>query len=312
MIAIITTVYNNKELLKRCLCSVAIQSIIDSCKLYLIIDDNNNYEDIKEQFGNLINIHIHYNDSNQGHAINRNIGLKLALQDNMSYIYYLDADDMLFGCNSLQVLYEHAIHNEADITKGLMLRYKTPDDIEIINNVDVWTHATLYKLDFLNKHNIHFGSISASEDLVFNFWCNAYYPHIQDVDNIICIYNYNQNGYNHKDNDAFQYDNMRQQFKNFEYTYQKMKEDPSFTDEQIICLVREWFMKYYIYINQETDLRKLYDMWRALPIFWNLFSHLLDCPIEEYCKLDIQTGILKYSVIEYIKKIKEGYLPFLC
>jgi len=91
-----------------------------------------------------------------------------------------------------------------------------------------------------------------------------------------------------------------------------MKEDPSFTDEQIIHLVREWFMKYYIYINQETDLRKLYDMWRALPIFWNLFSHLLDCPIEEYCKLDIQTGILKYSVIEYIKKIKEGYLPFLC
>lgn len=311
-IAIIITIYNNRDYLTKCLSSIAIQSIVDKCNIYCIIDDGLNYENLFQIYRPIMNIITYTNESNKGHAINRNIGLSLAIKDNMDYIYYLDADDILFGYNSLQILYEHAIYNEADIVRGLMLRYKTLEDIEIINNVNVWTHATLYKLDFLNKHNIHFGSISASEDLVFNFWCNAYYPYIQDIDNIVCVYNYNPNGYNHKNNDAFQYDNMRQQFRNFEYTYQKMKEDSNFTDEQIVRLVREWFMKYYVYINQETDIRKLYDIWRALPIFWNLFSHLLDCPIEEYCKLDIQTGILKYSVTEYIKKIKEGYLPSLC
>lgn len=311
-IAVIITIYHNREYLIKCLSSIAMQSMASQCNVYCIIDDNLNYDDLFELYKPILNIIVHTNLTNQGCAVNRNIGLALASRDDMDYIYYLDADDTFYGYHSLESLCRKAYETDADIIKGLMLHYITPTETEFMTNENIWTHATLYKLNFIKKNCIHFGSISASEDLVFNFWCNACNPKVESIDSVISVYNYNDNGYNHKNNDAYQYDNMRQQFQNFEYTYSRMKSNPAFSDDQIVDLVREWFMRYYIYVNIEQNPHKLYDMWRALPIFWNLFSHLLDCPIDEYCKINIHTGIMKYSVSEYIEKIKEGYLPSLC
>lgn len=184
MIDIIIPAYNANNTIEYTLMSVAMQTIKDKVKIYIIDDCSlNDYNYIVDNFGKELNITLLRLDKNSGTGIARQYGLD---NSNGDYIYFLDADDLFLNPESLENLYNNIIGK--DLVYGYV--YNEELDINNINLGDL--HGKLYRRDFINKYNIRFNNSRFHEDNAFNSLVLLHNPIYKQIDNIILFYSYNK------------------------------------------------------------------------------------------------------------------------
>jgi len=184
MIDIIIPAYNANNTIEYTLMSVAMQTIKDKVKIYIIDDYSlNDYNYIVDNFSKELNITLLRLDKNSGTGIARQYGLD---NSNGDYIYFLDADDLFLNPESLENLYNNIIGK--DLVYGYV--YNEELDINNINLGDL--HGKLYRRDFINKYNIRFNNSRFHEDNAFNSLVLLHNPIYKQIDNIILFYSYNK------------------------------------------------------------------------------------------------------------------------
>ncbi|MBQ6511124.1 glycosyltransferase [Methanobrevibacter sp.] len=214
-VSVIVPVYNNEKFLKKCLDSIANQTLAEI--EVICIDDGssdnsleilNSYKLMDERFRII-------SQKNSGAAIARNNGLKMVRGD---FVAFVDSDDWL-ELNALELLYDNAVSNGAELVlfdsvehhKDNKLKercYMAKDSIKNHNNFTfnyqykrnfvmngylvIW--SKFYKTSFLKNNNITFSNHLIFNDVLFHIKSMlmakkiSYCPHI--------LYNYlrtNQN-----------------------------------------------------------------------------------------------------------------------
>ena len=191
-ISIIIPVYNASEYLNSTLDSVLNQTYKDF-EVICINDKStdNSLEILKEYEEKDTRIKIINNERNLGAALTRNVGIDNAQGE---YIYFLDSDDYIEE-KYLECMVQKIEQENCDIvlnlsivneTNGISTPYKHPsmpqiqesgeylDKITTIHDAPCFIWARMYRKSFLNKNNLRFLDIHATDDVVFNAIVNMY------------------------------------------------------------------------------------------------------------------------------------------
>ncbi len=180
-VSVIVPVYNTKLYLRRCLDSLANQTI-DSIEIVLVNDGSTDnslsiMEEYKEKYPDKFTI---INKENGGQATARNLGIKSCKGQ---YIGFVDSDDCV-DVNMFKTMYEKAINNKCDYvechyhyieegikgnkelqTRGNIRPYLGRKDMFINPQVSPWNK--LYKREVLVDNQIDFPEGLIYEDTAF-------------------------------------------------------------------------------------------------------------------------------------------------
>ena len=187
-ISVIIPVYNTEKYLDRCLKSVCHQTVHDI--EILCINDHSTDSSLKilqKYAADDDRIKIFNLPQNQGASFARNIGIKNATGD---YISFVDSDDFL-ETEFYEKLYTEAVCSNADIVKGAY-KYYYENRIEFQRNEAIKKDKNnfaceycsgIYKTSFLQKHQIMFLPLIDMEDPVFAFTCALKANDVKIIDN---------------------------------------------------------------------------------------------------------------------------------
>ena len=104
-IAIIIPAYNAKEYINNLFETIKYQTIIERCKIILINDGyKDDYNFLYQLYPQLDLIILKTSSPQSGPGIARNIGIQYAIESNISYIVFADADDEFYGSYALYFL----------------------------------------------------------------------------------------------------------------------------------------------------------------------------------------------------------------
>jgi len=179
-ISIIITVFNKEENLKKAINSVLNQTL-DDIELICINDGSTDKSlPILNKYSKKYDFIKVYNQKNQGAAIARNKGMKIAKGE---YIAFLDADDVYINNKSLERLYKIAKSNNANLVSGNIKiinskgELKNTKDSKYYKNDEIispeeysipwFFYKNIYKREFLILNNIYFPDLIRGEDPVF-------------------------------------------------------------------------------------------------------------------------------------------------
>ena len=191
-ISVIIPVFNGSKYINRTLNSVLNQTFKDFEVICINDKSKDNSLEIIGQFASKDKrIKIINNENNIGAALSRNKGIDIAEGE---YIYFLDADDYIDE-KYLECMYKKIESENCDIILNTSIQtendnkiseYRHPSmpdinpDGEYLDNITV-THdapcfiwARMYRKSFLNRYNLRFLDITATDDVVFNGIVNMY------------------------------------------------------------------------------------------------------------------------------------------
>ena len=191
-ISVIIPVYNAGKYISKTLESVLSQTFKDFELLCINDCSTDNSLDILEEFAKKDGrLKIINNEQNLGAALTRNVGIDCAKGE---YIYFLDADDYIDE-NYLEVMLEKIEQENCEIVLNLSVineagaaatTYKHPsmpkinpngeylDNITTIHDAPCFIWARIYRKAFLDKYNLRFLNIHATDDVVFNAIVDMY------------------------------------------------------------------------------------------------------------------------------------------
>ena len=163
MIDIIIPAYNAQSTIKRTLASIAMQSIKDKIKVTIVNDcSKKDYSEIIEIFKSIIKISEIKMDKNSGPGACRQRGIDNTINP---YIMFVDADDLLYDCYSVERLYRAMKNNNYVV--GIMMD-ENKGKYSYWNNHTGCLHAKMYRRKHLEKENIRFNNTRQSEDYSFH------------------------------------------------------------------------------------------------------------------------------------------------
>ncbi len=190
-ISIIVCVYNTEEYLRECMDSIVHQTLKEIEIICVNDGSTDDSLEILEEYAKKDRRVVLIDQKNQGLACSRNNALKIARGE---YVQFVDSDDLIRE-DACEKLYKNARENDLDMlcfsgynfTETPQVRLKNPYwahgaivsslkgkkifNIRILKKkackVPVSSCLTLYRIDFLKKHNIEFPPGLCFEDNVF-------------------------------------------------------------------------------------------------------------------------------------------------
>ena len=167
--SVIIPCYNARETIRATLHSIAMQSIANEIEVIVANDaDGLRYSDIICDFPEL-DIRIVHNEVNKGCAGARNLGIRAAMAD---YITFIDADDCFTNCLALEVMYNRIVAEQADVLVSVFESEGRFDDgivIKSMKNAITWCHGKVYRRQYLLDNNIFFDErLRLNEDCLFH------------------------------------------------------------------------------------------------------------------------------------------------
>ena len=168
-ISVIIPLYNGRNTLKQTLHSIAMQSIINETEIVIVNDfDGIDYSDILAKFDDL-NIKYVTNPRNLGCGGARNTGIREASN---SIICFVDSDDTLSNCLTLEIMYNKIKSEKVDMLTGDFESEMRQDNgiaIKKIEKSPVWCHNKYYRRQFLLDNNLFFNEkLRINEDMEFH------------------------------------------------------------------------------------------------------------------------------------------------
>lgn len=184
-VSIIMPVYNGSEFLKTSIDSILKQTFKDIEIICVDDGSEDNSLEVLNQFAEKYDCIKVLSQENQGSGKARNYGID---ESSGEYIGFIDADDEFVDSDSLELLYNKAIENDADIVSG-NLKKLTRDRVMVENPNCVennyycfdkdciispeeygvpWAfYKNLYKKTFLDEKDIRFRDLIRGQDPVF-------------------------------------------------------------------------------------------------------------------------------------------------
>lgn len=212
-LSIIVPVYNVEQYIRPCFESIFKQGLDENDYEVIIVNDGSTDKSM-EMIADIINLHNNIkviNQENQGLSIARNNGIEKASGE---YIQFVDSDDLLID-NSLPYLLNQVLVSKADLViadfikkndneiikaspsssqKDGKIQEKTGKDL--ILHPLYWGYScvwrTLYRKDFLDKHNIRFIPHICFEDVPFTRLCFVKAQHCLRVNWLLYVYRIRQ------------------------------------------------------------------------------------------------------------------------
>lgn len=196
-ISIIIPVYNVENYLKRCLDSVCNQTLKDI--EIICVDDcspDNSIKILREYAEKDSRVKIINFSENKGVSTARNTAINSAKGD---YIGFIDSDDYI-NLDFYEKLYERAVKNNSDITKGADCELVYPDGTvfhtkqneKIRENKIAFCYqfyTAIYKTVFLRKHHLNFPEdCSNFEDPVFALQASYFANQVDIVEEAVYHY----------------------------------------------------------------------------------------------------------------------------
>ena len=258
MIEIIIPAYNAHKTIKKTLLSILMQVNINEINVYIIDDcSDNGYEEEYEIFKDKMNVKLYRLEKNRGPGYARQYGIKMS---NSKYILFIDSDDCLQNCFSIQKLLEKAIETNCDVVVG---------DISEINNNEIYTytvgfdilHSKLYSRDFIEKNKISFPNMYNSEDLSFNNLVLMSTPYIEYIDDIVYTYIRRENSLT-MDESYYKEKHIKYYVKNLIWTIKKAEDNKYNSNEIAKIIVSSFAYLYYYFYNcfDDKEMKYIYDL----------------------------------------------------
>lgn len=193
MIDIIIPAYNARDVLPRCLASIATQDIINDCCI-TIIDDGSKYryDKIVEKFSNQMNIRIVRLEENLGPGGARQEGLNRATGE---FIVFIDAGNTFANAFSLSYLRGQLLSNPSvpAIFSSFLEELDKPGEFSLHSQDKTWMFGKMYRTKFLKEKDIQFPSFRQNEDHIFNLMVMSLAKMIILSDTITYFWHKNEN-----------------------------------------------------------------------------------------------------------------------
>jgi glycosyltransferase involved in cell wall biosynthesis len=173
-VSILIPVYNQEELIKRCLNSIPARDDIE----VIVIDDCSTDNSFKVIYDNYPMVRLFKNEKNLGVGLTRNRLLEKATGE---YIFFLDSDDYLYTDK-----FEYVLDNILKDQIALIPRSRRNDNITF--------HSGVHRGDFLKRafiNGVWFRDMRTAEDREFKKEVNALPNYKQEKINIV-VYHYNE------------------------------------------------------------------------------------------------------------------------
>ena len=307
-ISAIIPVYNSEKYLKRCIDSLLNQTLKE-IEIILINDGSTDGSQkiIEAYVKKFPLIFKAFSQSNHGQAFSRNLGLKYATGE---FISFIDSDDYL-ELNAYEESYNFSVSNNLDIVcfnffeennniKKVSSYYKFknyPNDIKYVLNETSPVNKIIRK-SLIDNNNIRFTENCIYEDLELIPKLVLYTNKIGFLDK--CLYNYvihenstmRQTSYNPKLNSIyFVIDSLKKSFENTKYT----KELEYIFIEH---LLHGAVLRYLQYPEGESDIEKISNIMKANFPNWykNIYYRKQSIKYKIVCKLAY------YKKINLLKK----------
>lgn len=167
MTTIVMPVYNRPNALREALRSLMAQTCN---KFFVVVVDDNSNEPIKEvvdEFENFLHIKYIKKSANEGPGKARQEGLQWCYDNNIEFVMFMDSDDALFP-NAVQRLVHEIKINSCDmVSSEIRVEDKDGTIHDISSDNKTWLHGKIFRVSFLQKHNLMFGETKTNEDLSF-------------------------------------------------------------------------------------------------------------------------------------------------
>lgn len=166
-IDIIIPAYKAHEVLQRALGSIITQSVVDSIKVTIVNDsDENDYHEFVEAFKDFVTIEEIKLNVNGGPGVARQYGID---HTTCPYFTCIDADDSLASPFAIQrLLFE--LEQDPTIVVNVGSFAEDHGDMTFLQHDQdlVWMFGKMYRRSFITKYNIRFNDTRANEDNGFN------------------------------------------------------------------------------------------------------------------------------------------------
>lgn len=194
MIDVIIPSYNAHETISQSLASIAIQTIKNKCRVYIVDDCSDvNYDREIDSYKDILDIVQLRTERNRGAGYARQYGID---HSSSEYILFLDSDDLLHDCFSLEKLYDTAISCNSDLVAGAYYNEgKTLQDSFVVVGDRVFgcLHGKLYRRKYLEDNNIRFNYTRYSEDNSFGGIVANTSNKIKVINDVVYVYKFNKN-----------------------------------------------------------------------------------------------------------------------
>lgn len=212
--SLIIPVYNTQFFIEKCLKSIQLQTF-EQYEV-IIIDDGSTDDSIDLCYKYLKNIKnmIIIHQENRGLSSARNRALKIAKG---KYIWFIDSDDYINDCDTLEIIYNELEENFLDIlqfnarfkvhalnqwsleknNKKIISNFKDTavlsgkDYLRLIAQKDEWRYGVwtfVFRREFLINNNIYFHETFIHEDAAFNVNVLSVCQRIKFINNVLYVY----------------------------------------------------------------------------------------------------------------------------
>lgn len=204
-IAVIIPTYKAHDTIGKTVASVINQIQVDHT-IYLSVDGEpeGTYDYLKKVFPE---IEILYSPKNQGPGGARQYGIDNTTEP---FLTFMDSDDLLSSLSALYTIMNH-FDDTTVAVYTTFLSQQEDGSFEVKEDPITWMHGKVYRRDFIDKYNIHFGSEyqMSNEDAGFNTIVlgvsNNDTERIKIIPNPVYLWMYNPNSIVRKDNAKFNY-----------------------------------------------------------------------------------------------------------
>jgi len=192
VIDVIIPAYNAHKTISQSLASLAIQTIKDKCKVYIVDDcSEKNYDIEIKPFDGILNIEQLKTEKNSGAGYARQYGIDHSSSD---FIVFLDSDDLLHDCFALRRLYDAINDSDSDLVAGAYINEgENPGSSYIVKDDSVFgcLHGKIYRRKYLVDNNIRFNRTRYSEDNSFGGIVVNTTNKVLTISDVVYVYRYN-------------------------------------------------------------------------------------------------------------------------
>lgn len=260
LVSIVIPAYNAHSTIQKTFRSITLQTIAHLA-LVIIIDDcsTDNYEYLKHDFPEL-DIEIYKMEENSGPGYARNLGIEKTIEFEIPYMIFVDADDYLYSCMSLQELVETIITKDKEYDWGssvfLEHKYDKTNNNSLyvpVKDFDVWLFGKIYKTKIIEKHKIRFPKLAQNEDAAFNMYYRACCDTINFTEKVTYVWGWNDFSITRRDTCSYSSYNHLGLCRNTIDIFHQILIDPDINKELLIYVIINRLLKFYVVYNTIQD-----------------------------------------------------------
>lgn len=254
---IIIPCYNSHATIDRCIGSILAQNVAKSCKITLVRDGGESYEDVIKRYSPVLDIQEIGYDENKGPATARNYGLDHTENE---LVMFIDSDDALANTFSIVLLCNDMYSDPANvICIGNFMEEVAPFQFKNHTKDTSFMHGKMYKRSYLNKYIIRAKEGSrCNEDVGFNILALLLLDNktekVKYSDHLVSYWIFNPKSVVRRDKENYDRSvSFRGFAENLQYVFEELNkrgkgDDPNIISEKVTSMQR----LYLLYMERTT------------------------------------------------------------